>query len=118
MTPNQLREWIAVVVLIGSLPLGAALAGCFGYAIPNYAPAGLGFIFIAACIGIRVGDWPPIEYGLALVIACVLAMLLMPRCPAAIGIPGAECAYLWGAWLASHIDHPHRATGPPTTDAR
>jgi predicted branched-subunit amino acid permease len=104
MAANQTREWLAVVVLIGSFPLGAAFAGCVGHVIPNYALTALAVIFVAACIGIRVGDWPPVEYGLALVIACVLAFLLLPHVPAAIGIPGAGCGYLWGGWLASRID--------------
>ena len=106
MNRNDFREWLAVAVLVASFPAGAIAGGVYGHTAPANAPTALGFLFVVACIGIYVGRWPPIEYALALVIACVLAALLLPRFPAAIGLPAAGCAYLWGGWLASLVDRP------------
>ena len=106
MNRNEFREWLAVAVLVISLPAGLIIFGLLGFAYPSHILAFLASAFVGGAIAIWVADFNPLESGLFLVITCVLAALLIPLHPAWVALPGGVTTCLWGTWLSSLVDRP------------
>lgn len=101
------REWLAVVVALGMIPLGVVFTVAAVATFPSWGVAILVTLFLLGIAGTVAGDWPLIEYLLLLIIGAVLAGLLLPVSAYGCCVPGAIVGYLWGGYFAAIVDRPN-----------
>ncbi len=101
------REWLAVVVLVGMIPIGVVVTAATAALIPSWSVAILVVFFLLGIGGIVVGGWPLIEYLLVLIIGGVFAALLLPHTAYGCCVLGAIAGYLWGGYFAEIVDRPN-----------
>ena len=106
MTP-AFREWLAVSVLVGTIPLAVVLTVATVALFPNWSVAILVALLVLGVAGVVAGDWPLIEYLLVLTIGGVIALLLLPHTLYGCCLPGAITGYLWGGYFSEIVDRPN-----------